>query len=198
MLVAGRGPPLGTARSRCPGPRVSGMGERTAFSLLTSAGLAKVLARPARAMGTLFRRRARDGRLSSVRMEAGRGRVPGRPGTVATGCPLKEGFAAAAPAIPRLRCRAGLFERHEQQAGEFLGAEAVGAGGDDEFAKLGLRTCLEVPWPRPLSRWLGGTSGPSSMVITTRSGSCASRTVALEPYLIALSTRLGRLDCRVS
>ena len=130
-----------------------------------------------------------------VRMEAGRGRVAGRPGAVATGCPvapMKEGFAAPAPALPRLRCRAGLFERHEQQAAsEFLGAEAVGAGGDDEFAKLGLLTCLEVPWPRPLSRWLGRTPGPSSMVISpSRSGSCASCTVALEPYLIALSTRL--------
>ena len=51
-------------------------------------------------------------------------------------------------------------------------------------------TCLEVPWPRSLSRWLGGTSGPSSMVMTTRSGACASCTVALEPYLIAWSTRL--------
>ena len=63
--------------------------------------------------------------------------MPGRPGAVTTGrpvAPLKEGFAAPAPALPRLRCRAGLFERHEQQAGEFLGAEAVGAGGDDEFA----------------------------------------------------------------
>jgi hypothetical protein len=115
MLVAGRGPPLGTARSRCPGPRVSGMGERTAFSLLISADPAKVLARPARAMGRLFRRRARDGRLSSVRMEAGRGvclagwrrshRLPR--------CPLNEGCAAPTPTLPRLRCRAGLFERHE-------------------------------------------------------------------------------------
>jgi hypothetical protein len=108
----------------------------------------KVLARLARAMAWLFRRRARERRLSSVRMEAGRGRVPGRPGAVAAGCaaaPLKEGFAAPAPALPRLRCRAGLFERQEQQAGEFLGAEAVGAGGDDEFAELGFLPGLVTP-----------------------------------------------------
>ena len=51
-------------------------------------------------------------------------------------CPAERSLRRAGATLPRLRCRAGLFERHEQQAGEFLGAEAVGAGG--EFAKLAL------------------------------------------------------------